>query len=111
MRDDLVDGQAVDVPDLDGVGAGAGHGDAVHGDVGVGGAVAVEADAEAVGQVHGDLAEGEVADAGELQAEVRRAGHCEVGDRDACLVDGADGAAAAVEADIDGAAAFECLAA
>ncbi|GJC80861.1 hypothetical protein ColLi_03698 [Colletotrichum liriopes] len=111
LGNDLVDGEAVDVPGLNGVAAGAVDGDGAHLDVGVGGLVAVEADADAAAEVHVDGAEGEVLGAVEAQAEVRVAGHGEVGDLDARGVSDLDGAAARAESDVDSSATLESLAA
>ncbi|CRK36753.1 hypothetical protein BN1708_007182 [Verticillium longisporum] len=110
-RDDLVDVEAVDVPRLDGVAAGARHADDVHAHVAVGRLVAVEPDAEAGAQVHGDAAEAEAAGAVEAETKVGAAGHGEVGDLHIVRVDRLNGATAAAARDVDGTAALEDLAA
>lgn len=108
--DDGGDGQAVDVPGFDGVRASASDVNGAHDHVRVRLSIAVEADTQTVGQFQVDGTKGEVLDSRELQAKVWRAGHGEVRNLHAGLVDGADSSTATVEANVNGAAHFEGLA-
>lgn len=107
---DGADLKAVNIPGLDAMRGGALAVDGAHFYVAVGCAVTVEADSEACGQVEREITEGETLGSGEAETEVDAAGHGKVGNLDIGSICDFDGAAAALDSSIDGAATFEGLA-
>ena len=99
------------LPCLNAVRRAAVAGDGAHLDVCVGRSVAVESDTHSFFEVEVDGAQGEVCGAGEAHAEVRRAGHGEVGNLDAGLVGHFDVSSSALGGSGDGSAAFKSLSA
>lgn len=108
-RDDLVDGEAVNVPGLDGVATSASHANRVHLHVLICGLVAVETDSDTSAEVHDNLAEREVGGAVEMHGKVGGAGKAQIGDRDTRGVQRLDAALPSFVAEINGAAALENL--
>lgn len=101
------DGETVNVPDFDGGTAGASDPSYVDSRVGVSGAVTVEADTEAAGHVHGDLAQDETAGSGEAEAKVGITSEGQVGNLYARGAGGFNGTAIAAKGCVERAADFE----
>lgn len=109
--DNLVDLETVDVPGLDGVAAGTGDADGAHLNVGVGGLVSVEADAQTPAKVHRDFSEHQVLGTVESEAKVRRASHGEVRNLNICSVEGLDSAVSSSVGNVNGTTSLKDLAA
>jgi hypothetical protein len=110
-RDHGIYRQAVNIPRLDRVAAGAGNCDGVHFHVGVGGFVAVEPDSYPGGEVHRDFAEDQIFRPVEPETEVRVSRQRQIRNPRADCVEHLYRAVGGAVADVDGPAAFEYFAA
>lgn len=107
----LVDGEAIDIPGLDAVAGWSIARNDIHSNVVIGSIVAVEANAQACAEVEVNSAESKAAGSVEKKAKVGVSSHGEVRNLDVLSIDGLDGAASAPVADIDGTATLEDLSA